>query len=126
MKQLVVKMIAGLFACIFSVGSIQGQENKTDYSALKKLNLAQFAIMNFYVDQTDEHKLVESAIIGMLEELDPHSTYSNAEEVKKMLYAFRWKEFHFVSRLFLLKSRMRQWGKFVWQILSASRITHLI
>ncbi len=77
-------MIAGLFACIFSVGSIQGQENKTNYSALKKLNLAQFAIMNFYVDQTDEHKLVESAIVGMLEELDPHSTYSNAEEVKKM------------------------------------------
>ena len=28
--------------------------------------------------------MVESAIKGMLEELDPHSTYSNAEEVKKM------------------------------------------
>jgi carboxyl-terminal processing protease len=51
---------------------------------MRKLNLAQFAIANLYVDETDENKLVESAIIGMLEGLDPHSTYSNAEEVKKM------------------------------------------
>ena len=46
--------------------------------------MAQFAIANLYVDETDADKLVESAIMGMLEELDPHSTYSNAEEVKKM------------------------------------------
>lgn len=45
---------------------------------------AEFAISNFYVDKVDENKLVEEAIIKMLAQLDPHSTYSDAEEVKKM------------------------------------------
>ena len=76
--------IAGLLACIFSIGVLHAQEKKNNQVAMRKLNLAQFAIANLYVDETDENKLVESAIIGMLEELDPHSTYSNAEEVKKM------------------------------------------
>ena len=76
--------LAGLLACFFSIGVIQAQEKKNDHSLIRKLTLAQFAIANLYVDETDEGKLVESAIIGMLEELDPHSTYSNAEEVKKM------------------------------------------
>ena len=76
--------LAGLLACFFSIGGIQAQEKKNDHSLIRKLTLAQFAIANLYVDETDEGKLVESAIIGMLEELDPHSTYSNAEEVKKM------------------------------------------
>ena len=75
--------IAGLLACIFSIGEMQAQE-KNSQLQMRKLNLAQFAIANLYVDETDENKLVESAIIGMLEGLDPHSTYSNAEEVKKM------------------------------------------
>ena len=78
-------IIAGLLACFFSISTIQAQENKkNDHSLIRKLTLAQFAIANLYVDETNEEKLVESAIIGMLEELDPHSTYSNAEDVKKM------------------------------------------
>lgn len=84
MKRKIIQ--AGLLACFFSIAALQAQEKKEDYSKspLRKLSLAQFAIANLYVDSTDENKLVESAIIGMLEELDPHSTYSNAEEVKKM------------------------------------------
>ena len=46
--------------------------------------MAEFAITNLYVDKVDEDKLVEEAIIKMLAQLDPHSTYNNAEEVKKM------------------------------------------
>ena len=76
--------IAGLLACFFSIGALQAQEKKNDHSLIRKLTLAQFAIANLYVDETNEGKLVEAAIHGMLEELDPHSTYSNAEEVKKM------------------------------------------
>ena len=71
-------------ACLLSIGTIQAQEKKNDHSQIRKLTLAQFAIANLYVDETNEGKLVESAIVGMLKELDPHSTYSNAEEVKKM------------------------------------------
>ena len=46
--------------------------------------MAEFAIANLYVDKVDEGKMVEEAIIKMLEQLDPHSVYSDAEEVKKM------------------------------------------
>ena len=70
--------------CFFTIVTLQAQEQNNKQTLLRKLTLAQFAIANLYVDETDEGKLVESAIIGMLEELDPHSTYSNAEEVKKM------------------------------------------
>ena len=51
---------------------------------MRKLQMAEFAISNFYVDKVDEDKLVEEAISKMLAQLDPHSTYSDAEEVKKM------------------------------------------
>lgn len=52
--------------------------------AARKLQLAEYAITSLYVDPVDEDKLVEEAIIKMLAQLDPHSTYSNANEVKKM------------------------------------------
>ena len=61
-----------------------GLNNNDGQSHMRKLQLAEFAISNLYVDSVDEHKLVEDAIKGMLEKLDPHSTYSTAEEVKRM------------------------------------------
>ena len=42
------------------------------------------AIKNFYVDSVNEQKLVEDGIRGMLEKLDPHSTYTDAKETKAM------------------------------------------
>lgn len=50
----------------------------------RKLQLALYAISNLYVDPTDNTKLVEDAIRGMLEKLDPHSTYTDPEETKEM------------------------------------------
>lgn len=46
--------------------------------------MAELAIANFYVDEVDENQLVEEAIIKMLAKLDPHSTYANPDEVKKL------------------------------------------
>ncbi len=37
-----------------------------------------------YVDSTNENNLVEDAIVAALKELDPHSVYIPADEVKKM------------------------------------------
>ncbi len=53
-------------------------------SPLRKLSMAEMAILNLYVDSVDEKKLVEDAIRGMLKELDPHSSYSTAKETKAM------------------------------------------
>ena len=66
------------------VGSISLTGPKFGSEAMRKLQMAEFAISHFYVDKVDEDKLVEEAIIKMLAQLDPHSTYSDAEEVKKM------------------------------------------
>lgn len=64
--------------------AIVAQAQNIGSPAMRKLQMAEFAISNFYVDKVDEDKLVEEAIIKMLAQLDPHSTYSDAEEVKKM------------------------------------------
>jgi len=50
----------------------------------RKLNMVIAAIENLYVDEIDDNKLVEDAIIALLKELDPHSNYLNVEEVKEM------------------------------------------
>jgi carboxyl-terminal processing protease len=41
-----------------------------------------YYIDHFYVDTVNHDQLAEHAIYGMLERLDPHSTYSNAEDNK--------------------------------------------
>lgn len=53
-------------------------------SPLRKLQIAEFAINNLYVDTLNESKLVEDAIRGMLKELDPHSSYTPAKDVQKL------------------------------------------
>lgn len=49
-----------------------------------KLLMAEQAVAQLYVDTVDENKLVEDAIRGMLEQLDPHSSYSSPEETKEL------------------------------------------
>ena len=80
-----MKYIVSLIACLWAVvAGAQQQQRRPDPTFMRKLQMAEFAISRFYVDKVDEDKLVEEAIVGMLEHLDPHSTYANAEEVKRM------------------------------------------
>ena len=59
---------------LFSIMSVaQMRLNIGPNSPLRKLQMAEVAINNYYVDSVDESKLVEDAIRGMLEKLDPHS-----------------------------------------------------
>lgn len=74
-----------LFAIFpFSPSAAQMSINFSYDSPLRKLQIAEMAVSNLYVDSVDEKKLVEDAIRGMLKELDPHSSYADAEEVKAM------------------------------------------
>lgn len=50
----------------------------------QKLRMAEVLVSDYYVDTVNEEKLVESAIRSMLEELDPHSQYTTAEETKEL------------------------------------------
>ncbi len=53
-------------------------------SELQKLLNAEYAISRLYVDSVSHSKLIEDAIVGMLEKLDPHSSYSTAAERKEL------------------------------------------
>lgn len=78
MKRIV---LLGFFLTGIACAMVHAQ--KTDMNA-RKLQIALYAVNEFYVDSTDESKLVEDAIMGMLEKLDPHSTYTDPEETKEM------------------------------------------
>ena len=67
-----------------TIGWGQNKGNMGSDSPLRKLQIAEMAIKNFYVDSVNEQKLVEDGIRGMLEKLDPHSTYTDAKETKAM------------------------------------------
>lgn len=71
--------IAALALCIF-----QGRGQGLQMTPGQKLYMAENAIAQLYVDTVDEEKLAEDAIKGMLEKLDPHSSYTNAEETREL------------------------------------------
>lgn len=77
MKKIALALLLAVLA------SAPGMAQKRDMDA-RKLQLALYAITHLYVDSTDESKLVEDAIVGMLEKLDPHSNYMDPEETKAM------------------------------------------
>lgn len=52
--------------------------------ANSKLSHAQKIISMYYVDDVDNGKLVTDAIVAMLKDLDPHSTYTNPDETKEL------------------------------------------
>ena len=76
------KYICLLLFYLFTFLPLSAQQGND--SPLRKLQLAEMAIKNFYVDSVNEQKLVEDGIRGMLEKLDPHSTYTDAKETKAM------------------------------------------
>lgn len=62
----------------------QSAYDDIDVMQIKKLQMAQVAITSLYVDTVDQEKLAENAINGMLEKLDPHSSYTNAKDTQKL------------------------------------------
>ena len=62
----------------------QSRFGDVDFEQIKKLQMAQVAITSLYVDSVDQKKLAEDAINGMLSKLDPHSSYTNAKDTKKL------------------------------------------
>ncbi len=54
------------------------------YQQMKKVEFVLNTAVKNYVDEVDTQKLVESAIKGMLGELDVHSVFISAEDMKKV------------------------------------------
>ena len=81
MRKILLILIAYHLSLITSFAQFY---SRNDDSPLRKLQFAELAITNLYVDSVDEQKLVEDAIRGMLDKLDPHSSYSTPKEVKEL------------------------------------------
>ncbi len=77
-------LVLWMFLAVAFVAPAQMRLNLGSDSPMRKLQTAEMAITNLYVDTVDENKLVEDAIKGMLEKLDPHSSYTSAKETKSM------------------------------------------
>ena len=77
-------MVIILLFMLFMPVEAQFRFNWGNKSPLNKLQQAEIAISNLYVDSVNENKLVEDAIQGMLEKLDPHSSYTTAKETESM------------------------------------------
>lgn len=76
------KFFALLFATVL-VGSALCAQKRT-MTPSQKLRYAEQLIENYYVDTVNSDKLVEEAIIAMLETLDPHSTYTDPDETTEL------------------------------------------
>ena len=80
----IVKYVFTVIVSLLSVSAFaQFRVNHNDESPLRKLQFAEVAISNLYVDKVDEEKLVENAIRGILDKLDPHSSYLTPKEVEQ-------------------------------------------
>ena len=73
-----------LSAAMMGLSALAQMTVTRDDNPLRKLSIAEMAVKALYVDEVDENKLVEDAIRGMLEKLDPHSSYSTPKETKAM------------------------------------------
>ncbi len=78
MKRITTIVVSVLVAALLGIATAQATD------ALRKLNTAVFAVTQLYVDTVSDNKLVEDAIKGMLEQLDPHSSYTTAEETREL------------------------------------------
>ena len=76
-----VKRIYLLVLAAFAL-TLSAQNKEQENNAIRKLGIAQYAISHLYVDSVNAMKLTEGAITGMLSQLDPHSTYTDAAQTK--------------------------------------------
>jgi carboxyl-terminal processing protease len=77
-----------LSLCIVMSGSVTAAKNssskKSRFEELELFNKVLYLIENQYYRKVDTNKLIEGALKGMMDTLDPHSAFLNKEFFKKM------------------------------------------
>lgn len=74
------------FAAGLALGGVKAEatpENQNPYASLNQMGRVLVQVENNYVDPVERGKLVEGAIKGMVENLDPHSNYLPPDEWKQ-------------------------------------------
>lgn len=77
-----MKYLAAAVICAAATFGISAQYSRSNSTSRQqqKLLMVENIVNNLYVDNVDEEKIVENAVRGILENLDPHSSYSTKEE----------------------------------------------
>lgn len=77
-----MKYLAAAAICAAATFGISAQYSRSNSASRQqqKLLMVENIVNNLYVDNVDEEKIVENAVRGILENLDPHSSYSTKEE----------------------------------------------
>ena len=73
-------LITTLLACLLFVSF----SNSNTIGKLKSLSYIIRLVENYYVDEVDLGEILDGAIHGFLDELDPHSSYINSKDFKYM------------------------------------------
>lgn len=79
MRKTLLLIITSIFIFVNTISAQYGMSQGT-----KKLATTMTLIERMYVDSVDDEKLAEDAIVALLKELDPHSSYLSAETVSEM------------------------------------------
>ncbi len=83
MKRFVLSFLIFIFILWGSMNVIKAKEEST-YMPLKEFSQVLDLVEKSYVRKVDKKELIEGAIKGMLQSLDPHSDYLNKDEFKEM------------------------------------------
>lgn len=77
-----MKYLAAAVICAAATFGISAQYSRSNSASRQqqKLLMVENIVNNLYVDNVDEEKIVENAVRGIFENLDPHSSYSTKEE----------------------------------------------
>jgi carboxyl-terminal processing protease len=87
MKPLVHTLLAGTAGAIIALTlptAVNAARSNETWAELDTLMDVFLKVREAYVDQVDDRKLIEGAINGMLESLDPHSSYLDARDSEAM------------------------------------------
>tara|TARA_Y100001970_G_scaffold282813_1_gene396488 strand:- start:44013 stop:45587 length:1575 start_codon:yes stop_codon:yes gene_type:complete len=84
MKKTVLSIIFILFFSFILVSAGNGNSAKDFFNKIKSLSQVVKLVENYYVEEANMDELIDGAIRGLLETLDPHSSYIPSKELKKV------------------------------------------
>lgn len=63
----------------------KGEKQDTSFEDLDRFRDVMVRILDYYVEEKDFSELIDAAINGMLEDLDPHSVYLNKQQYENLM-----------------------------------------
>jgi peptidase, S41 family len=82
MKRILTLLALSYALALTATAQLRQEFQDIDVNQLRKLQMVHVAVTELYVDTVNQGKLTEAGIRGILNSLDPHSSYSDAKETK--------------------------------------------